>query len=690
MDGCRRCCGNWRKRKADAARMKLILALLAIRTMSLKLFCVVYPDHDEPSPSQVTASGDDTIGDLKKVIRAAKSPDLQDIDADRLALWKLEPCIPIDDNLQTALKDVKFDGSWTGAKKLGPAKMIENIFPDAPTREHLHVLVQVPLPASKKRPYSPPTSSPMPSVKRAREEHNNRFATAAPSTTGIAQQFSKNQNQPEQYFEVLSNILSQFDPQNIVKLHPVELANGVGQHFDRFRQRATSKTGHGTTSGIADHHGPYAYCNRPATASSIPVTLLHPVFGTFVDECSTYSPTDRDNAFVTELSTAMSHLFPLEVDRRDLFLEIINRHYDLGLEPAELAGGPYRTGGHCIEGGHMYCLTQAKDELGGGGADPYLQGCAYYRELAMRRNTTDYFSSLPCLLIYYSGASFGFAGLASTDRPHLDALGPILPLSCHVHDIKMRTTIARFFGACKHAVDSLKTYYSNELPTLRNRDSLFLPDPCFPYPTSYTSLTGDKSPQTFEYTGRFSPADLDRLIFYGKSVGGSNGEQQLFIKFTRSYSKAAHQCCAQAGYAPILHGFVELPGGWYMAVMENLAKDTYPMYQFDLEAEQRRKISRDLRACIDLLHGQEMVHGDLRDSNVLVSKDDALQISLIDFDWAGEMDVVRYPISLNRQDIYRPASARDGAPITKEHDIEMIDWMFREGKFAPGGSLVKV
>ncbi|KZP10866.1 hypothetical protein FIBSPDRAFT_757502 [Athelia psychrophila] len=473
----------------------------------------------------------------------------------------------------------------------------------------------------------------MPSVKRAREEHNNRFATTAPSTTGIAQQFSKNQNQPG---------------------------------------------------------GPYAYCNRPATASSIPVTLLHPVFGTFVDECSTYSPTDRDNAFVTELSTAMSHLFPLEVDRRDLFLEIINRHYDLGLEPAMLAGGPYRTGGHCIEGGHMYCLTQAKDELGGGGADPYLQGCAYYRESAMRKNTTDYFSSLPCLLIYYSGASFGFGGLASTDRPHLDALGPILPLSCHVHDINMRTTIARFFGACKHAVDSLKTYYSNKLPTLRNRDSLTLPDPCFPYPTSYTSLTGDKSLQTFVYTGRFSAWDLRRLIFYGKSVGDSNGEQQLFIKFTRSYSKAAHQCCAQAGYAPTLHGFVELPGGWYMAVMENLAKDTDPMYQFELEAEQRRKISKDLRACIDLLHGQEMVHGDLRDSNVLVSKDDALQISLIDFDWAGEMDVVRYPINLNRQDIYRPASAQDGEPITKEHDIEMIDWMFREGKFAPGGSLANV
>jgi hypothetical protein len=149
--------------------------------------------------------------------------------------------------------------------------------------------------------------------------------------------------------------------------------------------------------------GPFAYCNRPPSASSIPVTLLHPIFGKFVDECRSYSPTKEDNAFVLELSTEMSGFFNNEDHRRDRFIAILEEHYHIQLITGEIGNG-YRTDGHRLSGGYMDLVTEAKNELADVyGAEPYFQGCSYYRESSKLRNTEDFFSSLPCLLIIYCG-----------------------------------------------------------------------------------------------------------------------------------------------------------------------------------------------------------------------------------------------------------------------------------------------
>ena len=75
---------------------------------------------------------------------------------------------------------------------------------------------------------------------------------------------------------------------------------------------------------------------------------------------------------------------------------------------------------------------------------------------------------------YSIGACFGFAGLAFTDRPHLDLLGPIIPLFYQRHDIALRETTALFFGAFKNAICALHQHYANELPA--------------PYQSSYMPL----------------------------------------------------------------------------------------------------------------------------------------------------------------------------------------------------------
>lgn len=75
-------------------------------------------------------------------------------------------------------------------------------------------------------------------------------------------------------------------------------------------------------------------------------------------------------------------------------------------------------------------------------------------------------------------------------------------------------------------------------------------------------------------------------------------------------------------------------------------------------------------------HRQGLVHGDLRDTNLLVRIDGELRFMLVDFDWAGKEGEVRYPINDNRNDIKRPDGARDGLPIQKDHDLEILDRMF--------------
>ena len=47
---------------------------------------------------------------------------------------------------------------------------------------------------------------------------------------------------------------------------------------------------------------------------------------------------------------------------------------------------------------------------------------------------------------------------------------------------------------------------------------------------------------------------------------------------------------------------------------------------------------------------------------------------IVDFDWAGEVEEVRYPAYLNRgPDLWRPDGAKDGELITTDHDMEMME-----------------
>jgi serine/threonine protein kinase len=257
-----------------------------------------------------------------------------------------------------------------------------------------------------------------------------------------------------------------------------------------------------------------------------------------------------------------------------------------------------------------------------------------------------------------------FAGAAWNNRPNLQILS-VLPFHFHFSDTRFKMMAARQLRASTRAINHIKHFYEDEYHT-RNPPSPNQSQPqpmqLFPYPTSFTSLVDSKK-QSFVY---YSHLDNNKLIFRAKLCDGSS---DLCVKFVHQYSKEVHEYCASIDAAPKLLGFEDMPGGWYMVVMTFIEG-------YDMLHESESLIPTDkIRAVIHQLHQRGYVHGDIRDTNVMVSSNG--HVILLDFDWAGEGGKVQYPMNTHYgNDLWRPEEARDGMLITCEHDIEMMDAMF--------------
>ena len=251
-----------------------------------------------------------------------------------------------------------------------------------------------------------------------------------------------------------------------------------------------------------------------------------------------------------------------------------------------------------------------------------------------------------------------------TDRPHIEVLAPTLPLFYHRTDVEMRERAARYLGAAKKAINALKGYYTEVLPSIHKLLPMDRPNPTFPYQKEYTSLK-DSTKQTFEYMRQLS---TDKLVFRGVGVNDTN----VCVKFVRRYSKDVHLKCSALGFAPALLGFESLPGGWHMVVMD-FVDDTYELLD---DSAFKHLFSNEVRERLVQLHQAGWVHGDVRATNIMVKKNGQPGIMLLDFDWAGKIGEVRYPMNVNVTEVRRPDGAIDKKLVLAEHDMAMIGYMF--------------
>ncbi|KAG6327248.1 hypothetical protein ID866_11841, partial [Astraeus odoratus] len=318
--------------------------------------------------------------------------------------------------------------------------------------------------------------------------------------------------------------------------------------------------------------------------------------------------------------------------------------------------------GHATDGdmsvdGHCYVIAKM-NEVCSSNADPYYQAILYYlestRSYAARLNS----SSLPCIIVLFFGPYISFAGAVWNMRPTIQPLSVTLPMHYHPTDTNMQMKVACHLGAFKKAAHTLEEYYKNLLTC--DSVSIMRYPQLFPYPMHFSSLQ-DNERHDFAF---LSQPYQDRLIFFGILRDG----HYVCIKFVHQYSADAHKECASLGYAPMLRGFEELPGGWFMVVMDRL-----PLEEYDPFCNIRATASLidNIRDALRKLHAKGYIHGNIRNGNILVSNSDKAKFMLVDFDCAGEIGKVRYP--MNRDNLWWPNDAVEGTLITTKHDMDMLD-----------------
>ena len=142
--------------------------------------------------------------------------------------------------------------------------------------------------------------------------------------------------------------------------------------------------------------------------------------------------------------------------------------------------------------------------------------------------------------------------------------------------------------------------------------------------------------------------------------------QNVILKLTKTYCDKAHKLLEKNKFAPKLYHIQTLPGGWKLIIMEHL--DTFQEIKIPFKPEQKEK----LKEIVSIIHQENIVHGDLRGPNIMVSTNDEIDIRIIDFDWAGTVDQVFFPPNINL-DIDWPLNAQPGDAITKDHDLKFIN-----------------
>lgn len=169
----------------------------------------------------------------------------------------------------------------------------------------------------------------------------------------------------------------------------------------------------------------------------------------------------------------------------------------------------------------------------------------------------------------------------------------------------------------------------------------------------------------FKINDSFHVKQANRLIYLARAPGC---DKRILIKFTQRYSIELHEFCADRGYAPKILAFERLPGGWFAVAMEFLENALHIPFAKNATLCQV-DWTKQLRNLVSAFHDKDLVHGDLRDANIICDGD---SVMLIDFDWAGKEGQVSYPVFNLNPDLLQGRASKD-LLIRKEDDIRILD-----------------
>jgi hypothetical protein len=147
-------------------------------------------------------------------------------------------------------------------------------------------------------------------------------------------------------------------------------------------------------------------CSRPLNREpGVPSTLLHPIFGKFIDDAKNITPTREDYITVQRLKKEMSDFYGNEPERgkklRDAFQD-----YGIDINPGTIGASKDSTDGHLCKANRPMLILELKNEVGSKGAEPSLQALLYYAVFCDEDNLWDDYSTChPCFIIFLAGKS---------------------------------------------------------------------------------------------------------------------------------------------------------------------------------------------------------------------------------------------------------------------------------------------
>ena len=403
--------------------------------------------------------------------------------------------------------------------------------------------------------------------------------------------------------------------------------------------------------------------------------LLDEVFAKFDDDCRNIIPGAKAYRCAQLLKNQMSNFYDKEQDCTEALRLVLGR-MGFPIDPGKVGDTEYITDGHFACTFHPVIIVEVKNEIGTGGADPFFQATEYYRHFIAYKGLWTFLDELfPCFIITVTGAKIFFSGAVYTQGVTTESFGA---LEVDFHDTNNHNydMLARYLTALEIAYQTLKTRYSNArdppevrtllgLPLLPETDRKHIED-AFPYPRSFVHAE-TREERKFEYVKAFEEKPF---VFKART----DNDQLVCIKFVRRYGTKVYKWCVKKGFAPELLESRVLDGGWIMIVMEFLG-NTWKEFAYEAD-KQQQKLHKSIASFVENLGGERMVHGDIRERNIMVN--DTAGFKLIDFDWAGMEGEVLYPSDINLDPVLgRPLGVGPCEKILHEHDQYMVGKLFK-------------
>jgi RIO1 family len=446
--------------------------------------------------------------------------------------------------------------------------------------------------------------------------------------------------------------------------------------------------------------------DRPRPDSVPPVSLLYDGFGYFMDIfsrrgeiCDLDTKRQDLETAVDSFAEKMTYVYNNEANRREEGLWALNNILSLrsggGNKLMAASIDTCRTDGH-YDGPHeaTACIVEFKNELVDIGSMPIIELTSYVahsHKQAMER-FREVFSGwrVPCLGLTIVGKPNIFGSLDESDSDVMYIIpGPYVTFYAitFLHQwrvVSLTPTLSCIASACEG--DDRKALYaafSGALVLLDRIDEdaarfITTPPPTidyadrqFPYISALPKYGTPNENVQFRILGLHPDTQDYRLLY----IAETSDKKQMMVKFTRRYSIELHAFCTGCGHAPGILGFGKLPGGWFVVAMDYIS----PLVHLSRSPNLARLCNKwidDLQKLMQSIHDHGLVHGDLREPNMLC---DGEKVILVDFDWGGKVGEAYYPTARLCPELMDGRHSTD-PKITKDDDRRVLENTLKELK----------